>query len=193
MNEEGDSMAIGKPRTEPDDPISSLLVVINKLVDIESRTDYQGSKIEEIQNNLRGIIGLLEKSKKWYFAFYCAIIDFPFTLTWSLWGLVERIITSIPIQLSREMRKITIQATSGIATILEEKLRNKYEVRVEVIPDNPNAICQIMGRKNRTWITICSFASDENIRDIITMFEVNFQLRRWILTKREAFGFRIQF
>jgi hypothetical protein len=76
------------------------------------------------------------------------------------------------------MRKITIQATSGIATILEEKLRNKYEVRVEVIPDNPKSICQIMGRKNRKWITICSFASDENIRDIITMFEVNFQLRR---------------
>ena len=76
------------------------------------------------------------------------------------------------------MRKITIQATSGIATILEEKLRNKYEVRVEVIPDNPKAICQIMGRKNRKWITICSFASDENIRDIITMFEVNFQLRK---------------
>jgi hypothetical protein len=76
------------------------------------------------------------------------------------------------------MRKITIQATSGIATILEEKLRNKYEVRIEVIPDNPKAICQIMGRKNRKWITICSFASDENIRDIITMFEVNFQLRR---------------
>ena len=57
-------MAMGKPRTELDDPISSLLVVINKLVDIESRTDYQGSKIEEIQDNLRGIIGLLERSKK---------------------------------------------------------------------------------------------------------------------------------
>jgi hypothetical protein len=64
MNEEDASMAMGKPRTELDDPISSLLVVINKLVDIESRTDYQGSKIEEIQDNLRGIIGLLERSKK---------------------------------------------------------------------------------------------------------------------------------
>jgi hypothetical protein len=64
MNEEDASMAIGKPRTELDDPISSLLVVINKLVDIESRTDYQGSKIEEIQDKLRGIISLLESSKK---------------------------------------------------------------------------------------------------------------------------------
>jgi hypothetical protein len=76
------------------------------------------------------------------------------------------------------MRKITIQAPSGIAAILEEKLRSKYEVKVEVIPDNPKAICQITARKNRKWIMICSFASDENIKDIITMFEVNSQLRK---------------
>jgi hypothetical protein len=76
------------------------------------------------------------------------------------------------------MRKIVIQAPSGIATILEEKLRSKYDVKVEVITDNPKAICQILARKNRTWITICRFASDENIKDIITMFEVNFQLRK---------------
>ena len=57
-------MAIGRPRSDLDDPISSLLGVINKLVDIESRTDYQGNAIEEIQDNLRGIIGQLERSKK---------------------------------------------------------------------------------------------------------------------------------
>ena len=57
-------MAIGKPRTELDDPINSLLAVINKLVDLESRMDYQSSTIEEIQDNLRNIIGLLERSKK---------------------------------------------------------------------------------------------------------------------------------
>lgn len=56
-------MAIGRPRSDLDDPISSLLVVTNKLVDIESRTDYQGNEIEEIQDNLRGIIGQLERSK----------------------------------------------------------------------------------------------------------------------------------
>lgn len=90
----------------------------------------------------------------------------------------ERIITSIPIQLSKEMRKIIIQAPRGIAAILEEKMRKKYEVKVEVIPDNPKAICQIMVNKHRKWITICRFASDENIKDIITMFEVNFLLRK---------------
>jgi len=51
-------------------------------------------------------------------------------------------------------------------------------VKAEVTPDNPRAVCQIMAKKNRKWITICSFASDENIKDIITMFEVNFQLRK---------------
>ena len=64
MNEEETSLAIDKPRKELDDPINSLLVVINKLVDIESTMDYRGGKIEEIQDNLHGIIDLLEKSKK---------------------------------------------------------------------------------------------------------------------------------
>jgi len=57
-------MAIDKPRTEFDDPINSLLVVINRLVDLESRMDSQSSTIEEIQDSLRGIIDLLERSKK---------------------------------------------------------------------------------------------------------------------------------
>lgn len=65
MNEEETSLATGRPRKELDDPINSLLVVINKLVDIESTMDYRGGKIEEIQDNLHGIIDLLEKSKKW--------------------------------------------------------------------------------------------------------------------------------
>lgn len=76
------------------------------------------------------------------------------------------------------MRKISIQAPDRIAATLEEKLRSKYDVKAETIPDNPKAVCQIMAKKNKKWITICSFASDENIKDIITMFEVNFQLRK---------------
>ncbi|HZD36139.1 MAG TPA: hypothetical protein VE130_13125 [Nitrososphaeraceae archaeon] len=76
------------------------------------------------------------------------------------------------------MRKVTIQAPSRIATVIEEKLRRRYEVKVEVLPDNPKTVCKIMARKNRKWITVCSFASDENMQDIITMFEVNLQLRK---------------
>ena len=64
MHEENTSVAMGKPRNEFDDPINILLVVINKLVDLESRMDYQNSSIEEIQDSLRSIIDLLESSKK---------------------------------------------------------------------------------------------------------------------------------
>lgn len=64
MNDEDTPMTAGKPLTEFDDPINSLLVVVNKLVDLESRMDYQNSPIEEIQDSLRSVIGLLERSKK---------------------------------------------------------------------------------------------------------------------------------
>ena len=55
---------MGKPRIEFDDPINILLVVVNKLMDLESRMDYQNNSIEEIQDSLRSIIDLLESSKK---------------------------------------------------------------------------------------------------------------------------------
>lgn len=64
MHEENTSIAMGKPRIEFDDPINILLVVLNKLMDLESRMDYQNNSIEEIQDSLRSIIDLLESSKK---------------------------------------------------------------------------------------------------------------------------------
>jgi hypothetical protein len=64
MHDEDTPTTAGKPRTEFDDPINSLLAVVNKLVDLESRMDYQNSPIEEIQDSLRSVIGLLERSKK---------------------------------------------------------------------------------------------------------------------------------
>ena len=77
MHEENTSIAMGKPRIEFDDPINILLVVVNKLVDLESRMDYQNSSIEEIQDSLRSIIDLLESSKKWSLAF--ALMDLLFS------------------------------------------------------------------------------------------------------------------
>ena len=64
MYEDDTSITIGKPQTEPDDPINSLLIVTNKLADLENRMDYQNAAIEEIQDNLRNIVSLLEKLKK---------------------------------------------------------------------------------------------------------------------------------
>jgi hypothetical protein len=73
-----------------------------------------------------------------------------------------------------------IRAPKGVATLLEEKLRNTCEVEIEVIPDHPKSVCQIMAKISRKWITICSFASDENLMDIVTMFEVNYHLKKII-------------
>ena len=64
MYEDDTSITIRKLQTEPDDPINSLLVVTNKLADLENRMDYQNAAIEEIQDNLRNIVSLLEKLKK---------------------------------------------------------------------------------------------------------------------------------
>jgi hypothetical protein len=64
MNDEDISKTIEYPRVENDDPISSLLIVINKLVDIESKNEHHDSDIQEIQDSLRNVIEVLDKLKK---------------------------------------------------------------------------------------------------------------------------------
>ena len=64
MDENDASIAIGNPQSELDDPINRLLVVTNKLVDLESKMDYQSTAIDEIQDSLRSVIDLLEKLKQ---------------------------------------------------------------------------------------------------------------------------------
>jgi hypothetical protein len=64
MNDEDISKTIEYPRVENDDPISSLLIVINKLVDIESKNEHHDSDIQEIQDSLRNVIEILDKLKK---------------------------------------------------------------------------------------------------------------------------------
>ena len=57
----------------------------------------------------------------------------------------------------------------------EEILRHHYDVRTEIREEgDSNAICEIEARITRNWITICRFAPDENLKDILTMFKVNF-------------------
>jgi hypothetical protein len=73
------------------------------------------------------------------------------------------------------MRRILIYAPGQIANILEEKLRHKYDVEVGIVPYD--AVCEIKANIRRTWVTICRFASDENFKDILTMFEVNYELK----------------
>jgi hypothetical protein len=74
------------------------------------------------------------------------------------------------------MQKILILAPSALACKLEEKLRYKFDVET-TLPDTVS-LCQIRAKIRRSWITICSFASDENLKDILTMFEVNYELKK---------------
>jgi hypothetical protein len=75
------------------------------------------------------------------------------------------------------MRKILISAPELIVNKLEEKLRHKYDVEIETIPNDISAVCEIKANIRRKWITICRFACDENLKDIFTMFEVNYELK----------------
>ena len=75
------------------------------------------------------------------------------------------------------MRKILISAPELIINKLEEKLRHKYDVQIKTIPNDPSAVCEIKAKVGRDMITICRFACNENLKDILTMFEVNYELR----------------
>lgn len=73
------------------------------------------------------------------------------------------------------MQKILIIASEPLITQLEEKLRIRFDV--ETMSVSPNAICEIRANLRRSWITICRFSASENMRDILTMFEVNYELK----------------
>jgi len=73
------------------------------------------------------------------------------------------------------MQKILIIASDPLMTQLEEKLRIRYDV--ETMSISPSGICEIRANLKRNWITICRFSASENLRDILTMFDVNYELK----------------
>jgi hypothetical protein len=75
------------------------------------------------------------------------------------------------------MRKILISAPELVTNKLEEKLRHKYDVQIKTIPNDTSVVCEIKAKVGRDMITICRFACNENLKDILTMFEVNYELR----------------
>ena len=75
------------------------------------------------------------------------------------------------------MRKILISAPEVIVNKLEEKLRHKYDVQIKTIPKDDGTVCEIKANIRRRWITICRFAYDEDLKDVLTMFEVNYELK----------------
>lgn len=73
------------------------------------------------------------------------------------------------------MQKIMIMAMEPLKSQIEEKLRFQFDV--ESIDNSNNGICEIKAKLKRDWITICRFSASENLKDILTMFEVNYELR----------------
>ena len=75
------------------------------------------------------------------------------------------------------MQKILVRAPPDLAHKLEETLRRNYDVRTEISESDSKAICEIEARITRDWITICRFAPDEKLKDILTMFKVNLEIK----------------
>ena len=72
------------------------------------------------------------------------------------------------------MKKILITGPKKLLQQLENKLRRNFEIEL-FFEDDP--ICKIEVKKNNQLIVICTFSSDEKINNILTMFEVNYQIK----------------
>ena len=72
------------------------------------------------------------------------------------------------------MRKIFITASEKIINQIEKKFRHNFEIDFEYSDSSEGKIELI--KKNR-WVTICRFSSDESLDNIITMFNVNYEIK----------------
>jgi len=72
------------------------------------------------------------------------------------------------------VKKILITGPKKLLHQLENKLRRNFEIELFF---EDNIICKIEAKKNNQLIVICSFSSDEKIDNILTMFEVNYQIK----------------
>ena len=81
------------------------------------------------------------------------------------------------------MKKLLICATKELAIKLEEKLRHHYDVQLNILDDHDDKnksnadVCKIKVKIRKDWVTLCRFASNENLKDILTMFQVNYELK----------------
>jgi hypothetical protein len=72
------------------------------------------------------------------------------------------------------MRKILITSSEKIINQIEKKLRHEFEIDFEYSDSSEG---KIEVKKDNRWVTICRFSSDENIDNIITMFNVNYKIK----------------
>ena len=71
------------------------------------------------------------------------------------------------------MRKIFITASEKIINQLEKKFRHNFEIEFEY-SDSLESKIEVI--KNNTWVTICRFSLDESLDNIVTMFNVNYEI-----------------
>lgn len=71
------------------------------------------------------------------------------------------------------MRKIFITASQKIINQLEKKLRHNFEIEFEY-SDSLEGKIEVI--KSNRWVTICRFSSNESLDNILTMFNVNYEI-----------------
>lgn len=71
------------------------------------------------------------------------------------------------------MRKLFITASEKIINHLEKKFRYNFEIEFEYTNSLEGKI-EVL--KNNKWITICRFSVDESVENIVTMFNVNYEI-----------------
>ncbi|MDW3611956.1 MAG: hypothetical protein QOK90_07510 [Nitrososphaeraceae archaeon] len=72
------------------------------------------------------------------------------------------------------MRKIFITASQKIINQLEKKFRHNFEIEFEY-SDSLEGKIEVI--KNNRWVTICRFSSNESLDNIVTMFNVNYEIK----------------
>ena len=81
------------------------------------------------------------------------------------------------------MKKLLIHATKELAIKLEEKLRHRYDVQLDILDEHDDKnksnvnVCEIKVKIKKDWVTLCRFAPNENLKDILTMFQINDELK----------------
>jgi hypothetical protein len=71
------------------------------------------------------------------------------------------------------LRRIFITASQEIINQLEKKFRKNFEIEFEY-SDSVEGKIEVI--KNNRWVTICRFSSNESLDNIVTMFNVNYEI-----------------
>ena len=66
-----------------------------------------------------------------------------------------------------------ITASKTIINQLEKKFRHNFDIEFEYSESLEGKI-EVL--KNNKWITICRFSVDESVENIVTMFNVNYEI-----------------